>query len=502
MSYVLISVHDKTGLEPLARAITQTGYKILSTGGTADHLRKLGFQITEVASYTGSPEVLGGRVKTLHPKIHAGILCRRDNPKDMEELGKMTAESIDIVICNLYPFEKTIASQDCTLEKAIEEIDIGGVTLLRASAKNFQHVTILSDPSQYNEFIERLSLGKFDIEYKKSLAIKAFRTTNAYDGTISAYLEGSTKDQLGVPETIHTMQVMPLRYGENPHQQAGLYSVGNNEWPITSLQGKELSYNNILDIDAALSTLLEFDPTCAVIVKHLTPCGVAIGTSMKEAYLRALECDPVSAYGGIVAINDTIDEEAAIEVGKLFVEVIIAKDFSKEALSIFAKKKNTRLVTYNKDLPRAKFAIRSTMFGTLFQQPDLSLADSFKIAGETPVSEHDLEQLTFAMAVAKHVKSNAIVLAKDFATVGVGAGQPNRVGSVKIASSQAGEKAKGSYLASDAYFPFADSIEHAASFGVKAIIEPGGSIRDDEVIAAANKLGIGLVFSGQRHFNH
>lgn len=502
MSYALISCHDKTGLEELAQAITSYGYKILSTGGTARHLQKLGFQVTEVAKFTESPEILGGRVKTLHPKIHGGILARRELVSDLEDLEKIESDQIDIVAVNLYPFEETIAASDCTLEKAIEEIDIGGVTLLRASAKNFKHVAILSSPNQYPEFIERLKNANFDIAYKQHLATQAFSMTCKYDSAISTYLSDGKKDDIGLPTTISPTLIQPLRYGENPHQKAGLYSFGLGELPITQIQGKELSYNNILDIDAALSTLFEFDNNAAVIVKHLTPCGVALGKDIVDAYKKALECDPVSAFGGIVAVNGTVDAELAAEIGKLFTEVVIATDFKDDAQKFFAKKKNLRLITFKKNQNFSPLVIRSTMLGALVQTPDDSLVSEFKIVGASPVSEHELSELSFAMAVAKHVKSNGIALARNFASLGIGAGQPNRVGSVKIALEQAGEKAKGAYLASDGFFPFADSIEFAAKHGVKAIIEPGGSVNDNDVIEAANKLGIGLVFSGQRHFLH
>lgn len=502
MSYALISTHDKSGLEGLARALIQYGFKILSTGGTATHLRKLGFQITDVSTYTNSPEVLGGRVKTLHPKVHAGILARRNIEADMKDLEALGAQPIDVVAVNLYPFEEKTSNPSCTLSEAIEEIDIGGVTLMRAAAKNFAHVAVLTNPSQYPEFVERLKIGKFDVDYKKSLAIESFQTTNHYDAAIAVYLTGNKADGIAVPKTLHTALVQPLRYGENPHQKAGLYSMGMHEWPIKQLHGKELSYNNILDADAALTTLLEFDNPCAVIVKHLTPCGVALAPTLKQAYLAALESDPVSAFGGIIALSGIVDTETAEEVGKLFAEIIIAKSYEPGAFALLSKKKNLRLLEYAKADYRPPFVIRSTIFGSLFQEPDLSIVQDFKVVGTTPVSESDLMELTFAMAIAKHVKSNSIVVTNGFATVGVGAGQPNRVGSARIALAQAGEKAKGAYLASDGFFTFPDSIELAASYGIKVVAEPGGSVNDEKVVAAANNLGVALVFTGQRHFFH
>lgn len=495
MSYALISVSDKSGLEPLARVLTTNGYKLLSTGGTSRLLRELGFDVMDVSNFTGSPEILGGRVKTLHPKIYAGILANRNDPKHMEQMQTMSFPTIDIVVCNLYPFEKTIQNPGCTLDEAIEEIDIGGVSMIRAAAKNHQHVVILSNPDQYSEFIERLQSGRFDPEYKKNLAIVAFKKTCAYDQAISSYFEGETSNG-----SAHK-QIMPLRYGENPHQKAGLYSMGMGEWKIEQLHGKEISYNNILDMDAAISTILEFDkPACAVI-KHLTPCGVALAENVLEAYKLATECDPVSRYGGIIAINKPCDVKTAEEIMKVQTDIIVAPEFLPGSLEVISKKKNVIVVKYsNKEKP-AK-SMRSTIFGTLIQDTDSSIFSELKIAGTTPVSEAELAELVFAMTVAKHVKSNAIVVTKGNVTIGVGAGQPNRVGSAKIALEQAGEKSFGCYLASDGYIPFSDTVELAKQYGVKAIIEPGGSIRDAEVIAKANELGVGLVITGQRHFLH
>ncbi|HOO96251.1 MAG TPA: bifunctional phosphoribosylaminoimidazolecarboxamide formyltransferase/IMP cyclohydrolase [Caldisericia bacterium] len=507
MSYVLISVYDKEGISDLARELIASGYKILSTGGTARHLRAKGFQITDVSSFTKSPEVLGGRVKTLHPKIFGGILARRNNPGDEKDLETLESDFIDIVVVNLYPFEETIARPDCTEDEAIEQIDIGGVALIRAAAKNFAHTVVLCKPSQFSEFVERLNNGRFDIEYKRKLAKEAFAVTNTYDKAIHKYLDsdGSTdcqKDEQFLPKTIVPEQIQELRYGENPHQKAGLYSFGMGELQINQLHGKKLSYNNLLDADAALTTVLEFDKPASVIMKHLTPCGVALSDNLLDAYRQAFECDKVSPYGGIFAFNRELDGRTAEEVSKLFAEIIIAPTFSSEAMEILSKKKNLRLITYDRNLSLPHAKLRSTVFGTLAQEQDNTIFEKLDIIGTTPVSEHDLAELSFAMTVVKHVKSNAIVLSKNFATIGVGAGQPNRVGAAKIAIAQAGDKCQGSYLASDAFLPFADSIEAAHQAGVKAVIEPGGSIRDQEVIDKANELGVGLVFTGQRHFLH
>lgn len=503
MSYALISTHDKSELEELAKALDHYGYNILSTGGTANHLRNMGILVTDISTYTNSPEILDGRVKTLHPKVCAGILARRNLETDLKDLEAIVAQPIDIVVVNLYPFKEKTSDPTCTLPEAIEEIDIGGVSLIRAGAKNFNHVTVLTNPNQYKEFTDRLRIGKFDLDYRKSLAIKAFQVTSDYDTFIASYLDNENRDQkITVPKTLYTNLIQPLRYGENPHQKAGLYSLGINEWPIIMLHGKKLSYNNILDADAALTTLLDFDNPCAVIVKHLTPCGVALASNLKQAFLSAFESDPVSAYGGIIALNGIVDYETAEEISKLFAEVIIAQGYNLKAFELLSKKKNLRLLEYNNVNDRPLFSVRSTIFGSLFQDLDLAIVKDFKVMGTIPVNESDLKELTFASTVAKHVKSNSIVVSKGFKTVGIGAGQPNRVGSSRIALSQAGEKAQGAYLASDGFFPFTDSIELAATYGIKAVIEPGGSINDDKVIDSANKMGIALVFTAIRHFLH
>jgi len=502
VSYALISVSDKSGLEPLARVLIERGYKLLSTGGTAKLLREKGFDVTEVGTFTGSPEILGGRVKTLHPKIYAGILANRNNPNHMDQMRTMSFPLIDIIVCNLYPFEDTTAKPECTVEQAIEEIDIGGVAMIRAAAKNHQHVVILSNPCQYPEFIDRIQSGRFDPEYKKNLAITAFKKTCDYDRAISCYFgSGEVPDELGFARQISPTLTMHLRYGENPHQKAGLYSLGNGEWPIRQLHGKEISYNNILDIDAAISTILEFDQPASVVIKHLTPCGVALAQNVLDAYKMATECDPVSRFGGIIAINRPCDEATATEIMKVMTDIIIAPEYLPGALEVISKKKNTIAIACN-NTTKPKYTMRSTLFGTLVQQMDTSVYSELKVAGKTPVSENDLRELTFAMMVAKHVKSNAIVATKGMVTVGVGAGQPNRVGSAKIALEQAGEKSFGCYLASDGHIPFPDTVELAKQYGVKAIIEPGGSIRDNEVIAKADELGVAIVITGQRHFLH
>lgn len=505
MSYALISVSDKSGLEPLARVLIENGYKLLSTGGTAKMLRENGFDVMDVSNFTGSPEILGGRVKTLHPKIYAGILANRADAKHMEQMQTMSFPTIDIVVCNLYPFEQTTCKPNCTFEQAIEEIDIGGVAMIRAAAKNHQHVVILSNPDQYPEFVERLQNGRFDPDYKKNLAIYAFKKTCHYDDVISSYFESCQRTpadkEFSFDKTVNAKQIMSMRYGENPHQKAGLYSLGMGEWKIDHLHGKEVSYSNILDMDAAISTVMEFDTPAAVVVKHLTPCGVAIGKNVLEAYKMATECDPVSRFGGIIAINRPCDVVTAEEIMKIKTDIMIAHEFLPGALEVFAKKKSTIVIKSN-FTKKPSLSLRSTLFGTLVQEYDNSIFAELKVAGTAAVSETDLQELVFAMTVAKHVKSNAIVAAKGFTTIGVGAGQPNRVGSAKIALEQAGDKSVGCYLASDGFIPFPDTIELAKSYGVKAIIEPGGSVNDEKVIEKANELGIGLVITGQRHFLH
>jgi phosphoribosylaminoimidazolecarboxamide formyltransferase / IMP cyclohydrolase len=503
MRYTLVSTYNKEGLEPLIRELGSMGYRVLSTGGTADHLREMGFHISDISEYTGSPEILGGRVKTLHPKVFSGILSRRDNEDDACDLESIGAHSIDIVICNLYPFKETISKHDCNLEDAIEQIDIGGVSLLRASAKNYKDVVVLSSPSQYEEFIERIRNGRFDMQYRKELAISAFKQTTEYDNTIAQYfIDNSDSRSSGLSQVIYPRIIQSLRYGENPHQHADLYSLDLSEIPIDKIQGKKLSYNNLLDADSALSAILEFEKPASVIVKHLTPTGIAVADTIEQAYLNAFECDKISPYGGIFAFNRELDLATTEKVSKLFAEIIIAPNFSEESLSLLSKKKKLRLLTYDPQMKADGISLRSTLFGTLVQTRDMSLIESMEVVGSAPVSEIDLNELAFGMTCVKHVKSNAITLSKGFATVGIGGGQPNRVGSANIAISQAGDKTRKSYLASDAYIPFSDTVEVAHRAGVKAIIEPGGSIRDKEVIEKANELGVGLVFSGQRHFRH
>jgi len=515
----LISVSDKTGILEFAKALHQQGVKILSTGGTAKLLADNGVPVTEVADYTGFPEMLDGRVKTLQPKVHAGILARRDSPEHMATLKKHDIPTIDMVVVNLYPFSATIAKPDCTFEDAIENIDIGGPAMVRSSAKNHAHVTIITDAADYNVVLAEMkaSGGAVSDQTRLALAKKAFSHTAAYDGTISNYLtslmEDGSKQQF--PDVINFQfgKAQAMRYGENPHQAAAFYIEKDaKEASIATarqLQGKELSYNNIGDADAALECVKQFDgvPAC-VIVKHANPCGVAIGANLFEAYDRAYKTDPESAFGGIIAFNGELDAQtAAAIVERQFVEVIIAPKVSKAASDIVAAKKNVRLLEcgqWGKE-PALRMDFKRVTGGLLVQHADLSLYKELKVVSKRKPTEAEMADLLFAWRIAKFVKSNAIVYAKNNMTIGVGAGQMSRINSARIAgikAEQAGLKVEGSVMASDAFFPFRDGIDAAAKAGIVAVIQPGGSMRDDEVIAAADEHGMAMVFTGMRHFRH
>ncbi len=494
--YALISVWDKRGLVDFAKGLSDLGFKLLSTGGTAKALRGAGLEVTEVSEIAGFPEVFGGRVKTLQPLIFGGILFRRGtDDRDAEAHG---IPAIDLVCVNLYPFEETAAGNP-ELPELVEMIDIGGPSLIRAAAKNHESVMVVVDPDDYEWVLEgiRKHGGSLCEKGKRKLALKAFARTGAYDSIIYRELwkrfnEGELPDHLFV----HEPMAQGLRYGENPHQKAAYY--GKPPWE--QIWGKELSYNNILDATAAWECLVEFEEPCAVIVKHLIPCGVAVRNEIESAFEAAYEADPVSAFGGIIAINRPLTLGVAEKLNAFFSEIVMAPDFQPEAIEILKKKKDRRLLLV-KEAVRPSWQIRSAMGGILIQGPDDTLNEKWevvsgKIDGETE------KDLVFAWKVVKHVRSNAIVVGKNSTTLGVGAGQPNRVGSAEIALRQAGEGAKGAVLASDAFFPFPDSVELAAKHGVKAIIQPGGSVRDEEVIAAARKLGIAMVLTGTRHFRH
>ena len=515
----LISVSDKTGILEFAQALHQQGVKILSTGGTAKMLADNGVPVTEVADYTGFPEMLDGRVKTLQPKIHGGILARRDLPEHMTTLKQHNIPTIDMVVVNLYPFSATIAKPNSRFEDAIENIDIGGPAMVRSAAKNHAHVAIVTDASDYSKIIAEMKANKGAVSDKTRLALakRAFSHTAAYDGTISNYLtalmEDGSKQQF--PEVINFQfgKAQAMRYGENPHQGAAFYVEKDaKEASVATarqLQGKELSYNNIGDTDAALECVKQFDgvPAC-VIVKHANPCGVAIGANLFEAYDRAYKTDPESAFGGIIAFNGELDAKtAAAIVERQFVEVIIAPKVSKAASDIVAAKKNVRLLECGQwpKKPALRMDFKRVTGGLLVQHADLELYNELKVVSKRKPTEKEMADLLFAWRIAKFVKSNAIVYAKDNMTIGVGAGQMSRINSARIAgikAEQAGLIVKGSVMSSDAFFPFRDGIDAAAKAGIVAVIQPGGSMRDEEVIAAADKHNMAMVFTGMRHFRH
>jgi phosphoribosylaminoimidazolecarboxamide formyltransferase / IMP cyclohydrolase len=513
----LISVSDKTGVVELATGLAGLGFGILSTGGTARILAQAGIQVTEVGTYTGFPEMLDGRVKTLHPKVHGGILARRDLPAHIEALGKAGIPIIDVVVVNLYPFAQTIANPDCTLGDAIENIDIGGPTMVRAAAKNYQHVTIVTDPADYAGLLQELqsSGGVTSLATRFRLARKAFSHTAAYDGAISNYLTAVDIEghRAGFPEQLNLSmtKLQDLRYGENPHQTAAFYrdlepahgALAN----YAQLQGKELSYNNIGDADAAWECVKSFDAPACVIVKHANPCGVAVGKNPLDAYGRAFKTDPTSAFGGIIAFNRELDKTAAEAVVQQFVEVVIAPRVSLDARKVIASKQNVRLLEVALEPGQNAYDLKRVGGGVLVQTPDarnVSIAD-IRVVTKNQPSDQQLQDLLFAWRVAKFVKSNAIVFCKDGMTVGVGAGQMSRVDSARIASIKAQNAnltLSGSVVASDAFFPFRDGLDVVVNAGAKAVIQPGGSVRDDEVIAAADEHGIAMVFTGVRHFRH
>ena len=516
----LLSVSDKTGMVLFAAALAARGVALISTGGTARTLAAAGLPVTEVATVTGFPEMLDGRVKTLHPAIHAGLLARRDRTEDLAELAERSIAPIDLVVCNLYPFAQTVAS-GADAAGCIESIDIGGVALIRAAAKNHGAVTVVTDFGDYQPVLAEIAAqsGAVGAAMRRALARKAYALTSAYDAAVAEWMAR----EAGVlfPETtvIAGRLAQQLRYGENPHQAAAFYLTGSERLGVATarqLQGKELSYNNYSDADAALQLVAEFAPPAVAIVKHANPCGVAIGKTLREAWDKALACDPVSAYGGVVAVNRSLDTATAEAIGRLFLEVVIAPDVTKEAAAILVRRTTLRLLVTEgvPDPAEAGKSFRSVSGGFLLQEGDrLSIGrDALRTVTRRAPSEAEIIDLLFADKVVKHVKSNAIVFASGGATVGVGAGQMNRVDPVRIAAARAAEIGRaaglpqrptiGSVLASDAYFPFVDGVEAAIEAGVTAIIQPGGSIRDADVIAAADAAGIAMVFSGVRHFRH
>lgn len=514
----LISVSDKTGVLEFARELARYNVEILSTGGTAKMLREAGLTVKDVSEFTGFPEMLDGRVKTLHPKVHGGLLGMRSNPEHVAKMKEHGIENIDLVVVNLYPFEATVAKEGCTLEDAIENIDIGGPTMLRSAAKNWPDVTVITDPADYEKVLGEMAAGEGSVsrETNFGLAVKVYQRTAAYDAAISNWLGRRTGGETALFPDTFTFQVKKaqgMRYGENPHQNAAFYvEAGASEASTataTQIQGKELSYNNIGDTDAALECVKQFNETPAcVIVKHANPCGVAIGESLLDAYDRAYKTDPESAFGGIIACNRELDAAtAAAIVERQFVEVIIAPAVSSEASAIVAAKKNVRLLSCGPlpSSPVQRLDMKRVTGGLLLQDADLALYNELKVVSKRTPTEQEMADLLFAWRVAKFVKSNAIVYAKDKRTVGVGAGQMSRVNSARIAAikaEHAGLEVKGAVMASDAFFPFRDGIDNAAAVGITAVIQPGGSMRDAEVIAAADERGMAMVFTGMRHFRH
>jgi phosphoribosylaminoimidazolecarboxamide formyltransferase/IMP cyclohydrolase len=503
---VLLSVTDKTGIIDFARALSAMGAELISTGGTARVLRGEGIPVRDVSEVTGFPEMLDGRVKTLHPKIAGGILAMRSNPEHMRAIEQHGIPQIDMVVVNLYRFEEAAAKAGAPLEELIENIDIGGPTMLRAAAKNYQDVAAVVSPDDYEGIVAemRSSGGELSLATKWRLAKKVFRATADYDAAISARLE-QVDDASALPHdlAVRAPKLMDLRYGENPHQSAALYGLrGRGIAGAEQLQGKELSYNNLVDLDAAWQLVNEFDLPAVAIIKHTNPCGCAEQETLAEAYRKAFEADPVSAYGGVIGVNRRIDEETAKEMGKTFLEAIAAPDYSPEALAVLGAKRNLRLMRV---APGADaLVVKSISGGYLAQSADDAKLDRAKAIVKTKRAPGDEEwaALEFGWKVAKHVKSNAIVYTRAGQTIGVGAGQMSRVDSVKIGAMKAVLPLAGTVVASDAFFPFADGVEEAVKNGATAFIQPGGSVRDDEVVAAADRLGVAMVFTGMRHFRH
>ena len=512
----LISVSDKTGILEFAKFLSENGVEILSTGGTAKLLKENSLPVTMVSDYTGFPEMMDGRVKTLHPKIHGGLLGKRDDSNHMKAMEEHGIKPIDMLVVNLYPFEATISKEDCSFEDAIENIDIGGPSMVRSAAKNHKDVAVVASSRCYEKLIQELSDNDFSLSKKTRLLLaqEAFAHTSRYDSLISEYLfEKSETNQSVFPENYHIplKKVQDLRYGENPHQNAAFYiDARSGNADITEaqqLQGKELSFNNIIDLEAALKVVLEFKETASVIIKHTNPCGIGIDESLLESFKKAKETDPVSAFGGIIGFNRIVDASTAEEIVTTFVEAIIAPDYEKKALEIFTKKKNLRLMKLpmgEKKKNGGSLDIKRVSGGLLLQNNDnIDLVESqLKVVTKKQPSEDQWEALRFAWKAAKHVKSNAIVFAKKDRTIGIGAGQMSRVDSTKIAVEKAKSPVKGTVMASDAFFPFRDAIDAAAENGITAIIQPGGSIKDEEVITAANEHKIAMVFTGIRHFKH
>ncbi len=507
----LLSVSDKTGIIEFAKELEAMGVTIISTGGTHSKLTESGVKVLGISEVTGFPECLDGRVKTLHPSVHGGILAMRDNPEHMKQLEELGIDTIDIVAINLYPFKETIKKPDATLEEAIENIDIGGPTMLRSAAKNHKDVAVICDPSDYSSVVRELKeTGRVSYDTKYKLALKVFQHTAAYDAMISEYLRKQIDADIPNNPTFTFEKIQDLRYGENPHQKASYYretipSKGSLATAV-QLHGKELSFNNINDTNGALETLKEFSEPAVVAVKHANPCGVGTATSIYEAYRKAYSCDPTSIYGGIVAANRTIDKKTAEEINRIFIEIVIAPDYTEEAFAILTQKVNIRILKLEGISEPAENIIdlKKTSGGLLIQQADDSdlSRSTLSVVTEKAPTEEEIKDLIFAMKVVKHIKSNGIVLVKDGMTIGVGPGQVNRIWAVQNAIRQSHFDTKGAVMASDAFFPFDDCVTSAAEAGITAIIQPGGSIHDDASIEKANELGVAMVFTGMRHFKH
>lgn len=509
----LVSVSDKTGIVEFCRGLAELGVEVISTGGTKNLLAKEGVPVIGISDVTGFPEILDGRVKTLHPAVHSGLLAIRDSEEHQNQMKELGLDYIDLVVVNLYPFQETIAKPDVAYEDAIENIDIGGPTMLRSAAKNHAFVSVVVDAADYGKVLEEIKAdGDTTLNTRKALAAKVFRHTASYDALISDYLSQVNGDPLPERYTVTYEKIQDLRYGENPHQKAAFYrkplAAQDTLSNAKQLHGKELSYNNINDANAALQIVKEFTEPAVVAVKHMNPCGVGVGASVLEAFEKAYAADPVSIFGGIVAANRIVDEDTANLLKDIFLEIVIAPGFTQEALAVLTKKKNIRLLEMGNLQAgvdrQSQFVVTSIDGGMIVQENDIHSiqAEDLKVVTDRQPTEEELKQLLFGWKIVKHVKSNAILLAKNNMTIGVGAGQMNRVGAAKIAIEQAGAEAKGSVMASDAFFPMSDTVEAAAKAGITAIIQPGGSIKDEESIAMANQHGIAMVFTGVRHFKH
>nr|WP_320118148.1 bifunctional phosphoribosylaminoimidazolecarboxamide formyltransferase/IMP cyclohydrolase [uncultured Marinifilum sp.] len=510
MKRALISVFDKTNVVEFARELTSLGWEIISTGGTSAKFKAEGIPVMDISDLTKFPECFDGRVKTLHPNVEGGILAIRDNEMHQKQMAELGIEPIDIVVCNLYPFKETILKPDASHEEIIENIDIGGPTMLRAAAKNYKFVSVVTDPEDYTKIVEEIKTsGDTSFETKEYLAAKVFEHTAHYDALISGYFNKKLNVTSPKTLTLTYEKKQDLRYGENPHQNATFYSqIQETEGTLTAankIHGKELSYNNIGDADGALEALKEFEEPTIVASKHANPCGIGSGDTIAEAFQRAYDADPVSIFGGIVAANREVDKATAEIMSGIFLEVIVAPSFSKEALEILTKKKNLRLLELPEILKSdySSFKGKTVLGGFLIQEMDKQLiGGELEVVTERKPSEKEMEDLMFAWKTVKHAKSNGIALAKDKTSTGVGPGQVSRIWALENAIRQGGERIKGSVLASDAFFPFSDCVEAAYAAGITAIIQPGGSIRDKDSIEAANKFGIAMVFTGMRHFKH